>query len=397
MKFSPNVTSLQPSATLAFAARARALRAEGRSVMDLSAGEPYFGTPAFAARAGIDAVKAGKTGYPPTPGIPELRDAIARYLSTTTAHGEVESEAVLVSAGVKQALFNCVYCLFGDGDQVLVPTPCWTSYLPQIDLAGAEPVVVPTAWEDGSLATVEGLEAARTERTRGLVLNSPGNPSGGVYTLDELAEIVAWADRHGLWVLSDEIYRRLHFGEGPAPSVLDLQDRPDRVVALDGVSKCFSMTGWRIGFAVGPRALISRASDLQSQTTSGAARPSQHAAAAAYGREEEREGVIADFRSRLRDARDASLELLSGTPDVELRAPGGGMFLYLRLAKRLDSDETAERLLVDAGVATVPGDAFGDPGHLRLSFGVETEVLEEGLRRLRDFFAEGAAGAHSSG
>lgn len=396
MRFSSNVASLRPSATLALAARARALRAEGRSVVDLSAGEPYFETPAFAAKAGIEAVEAGKTGYPPTPGIPELRDAIARYLSSTTAHGSTGPEQVLVSAGVKQALFNCVFCLFGPGDEVLVPAPYWTSYLPQIELAGATPVVVATSWDDGSLATVEALEAARTEATRGLVLNSPGNPSGSVYALGELAEIASWAREHGIWILSDEIYRRLHFGEGSAPSVLDLDSRPQRTLVFDGVSKCFSMTGWRVGFAAGPEDVIGKASDLQSQTTSGAARPSQHAAAAAYGLEEEREAAVAGFLARLREARDTGLEILSGTPGVGLRAPGGGMFFYLRLAQHLDSAETAERLLVEGGVAAVPGDAFGDPGHLRLNFGVEPEVLREGLHRLRDFF-ESDAGGHSSG
>lgn len=390
MKFSENVASLEPSATLALAARARELRQEGRTIVDLSAGEPAWGTPEYAAEAGIEAIRSGRTGYPPTPGIPELRSAVADYLVETTELKELSPARVLVGAGVKQSLFNCVFCLFGPGDEVLVPAPFWTSYLPQIRLAGATPVVVETRWEDGFRPALEALEEARTEATRGLILNSPGNPTGAVYPRELLESVAAWADGHDLWILSDEIYRRLHFGRGPAPSLLDLDQPPERTVVLDGVSKCFAMTGWRIGFAVGPDPLISKASDLQSQTTSGAVTPSQHAAAAAFGRSEERERIIRDHVERLVALRGRGLEILEGTPGIEVEPPPGGMFFYLKLADGTSSAEVSDTLLREAGIACVPGEAFGTPGFLRLNFAVEPDVLERGLRRLTAYFEETA-------
>lgn len=386
MQFSQNVATLEPSATLALAARARALREEGRSIVDLSAGEPVWGTPDYAAEAGIRAVREGRTGYPPTPGIPELRRAVVRYVAATTAAAEPDPEQVMVSAGVKQALFNCIFTLFGPGDEVLVPAPFWTSYLPQVRLARAEPVVVETRWEEAFRPDPEQLERRRTPATRGLVLNSPGNPTGSVYDRSLLEEIAAWADRHGIWILSDEIYRRMHFDPGPAPSLHDLPDMPRRTVVLDGVSKAFSMTGWRIGWALGPGELISEASDLQSQTTSGAATPSQYAAAEALTAVDAREAAIEEAVERLRRRRDHLADALEGVEELEVRRPSGGMFLFVRLKDGRASDRAAEELLEGAGVAAVPGEAFGSPGHLRFNFAVEPETLDEGARRVREHF-----------
>ena len=385
MHFSSNVASLEPSATLALSARARALREQGRTIVDLSAGEPTWGTPDFAAEAGIASIREGKTGYPPTPGVPELRRAVADYLTETT-RGTVEPDRIMVSAGVKQALFNCVFCLFGPGDEVLVPVPAWTSYLPQIELAGARPVTVTTRWEDGFLPDLDTLEAARTPETRGLMLNSPSNPTGAVLELDRLEAIAEWADEHEVWVLADEIYRLLSYGEGPAPSLLDVATLPERWVVLDGVSKSMAMTGWRIGFAAGPEELIGKATDLQSQTTSGAATPSQHAAAAALGRRGERDRAVAGYLQRLRDRRREIVDGLTGLPGLEVRAPDGGIFLFVRLDGDRASAEVADELLVDAGVAAVPGEAFHGPGHLRFNFAVEPDTLGEGIRRTRAYF-----------
>lgn len=387
MRFSSNVDSLSPSATLALAARARELRAEGRSVVDLSAGEPEFGTPAYAAEAGIEAIRAGHTGYPPTPGIPRLRLAIAGYLADTTAHPGGDERSVLVSAGVKQALWNCIFCLFGPGDEVLVPAPYWPTYPALVELAGARPVVVPASWEDEFLLDVGALEAARTDRTRGLLLNSPANPTGAVYGLRRLERILGWCGEHGIWALSDEIYRRLHYAaEGPAPSVWDVADRPEHVVLLDGVSKAFCMTGWRIGFAAGPRELIAVATDFQSQTTSGAATPSQHAAAAALGNAEDRERAVGEMLERLRGARRLGLEALSSLEALEVRPPPGAIYLYARLRGGEASMEVAERLLLEAGVASIPGEPFGSPGHLRFNFAVDGRTIREGMERIRHFF-----------
>ena len=385
--FSPNVARLEASPTLALAARARKLKAAGVPVVDLSAGEPQYPAPTFAAHAAVRAVEEGRTGYPPTPGLPELRAAIRRYLRETTAAGDVDAAEVIVGAGVKQALFNCCYALFGPGDEVLFPSPYWPSYPAIVRIAGAEPVVVDTGWDSGYLPSVSDLEAARTARTRGLLLNSPGNPTGAVIPRDLLRDILRWAARHGIWVLSDEIYRRLAYGR-PSPSVFDIAERGERTVLLDGMSKAFCMPGFRIGYAVGPPELIRKMSDLQGQTTSGAVGPSQYAAAAALGETEAREAFLEDLVSHLSGLREFGLAGFAEMTLIEALPPAGALYFYGRLT---DPDATsldvAERLLVEASVACMPGEPFGSPGHLRFNFAVERDVLDEGLRRIAAFFA----------
>lgn len=386
-QFSDNIARLEPSPTLAITARARAMQAAGHSIVNLSAGEPSFATPAAAAAGAASAVAAGKTGYPPTPGIPELRAAVTRYTMETSDASRLDPDQVLVSAGVKQALFNLCYCLFGDGDEVLLPAPYWPSYTAIVHLSRARPVDVPLAWEDGFRLTAEALEAHRTERTRGILINSPSNPSGSVASMADLAGVLEWAGEHGIWVLSDEIYRRLYYGEDrhSAPSVLDVADRPDHVVALDGMSKAFSMPGWRIGWALGPAEVIEQAAALQSQTTSAAAGPSQYAAAAMLAAQE-REAVVGEFRDTLDARRRRSLEVLRGIPGLEVKDQPGAIYHYLRLPEGRGSMDTAEALLVDGGVAAIPGDAFGTPGYLRITYAGTDEALEEGGRRLAAFF-----------
>ncbi|MFQ5888772.1 MAG: pyridoxal phosphate-dependent aminotransferase [Gemmatimonadota bacterium] len=386
MRFSRNVAALEPSATLALTARARRLKAQGLSIIDLSAGEPSFHTPEFASAAASESIRAGRTGYPPTQGIPELREAVTRYLSDTTAASRTGTEEVLISAGVKQALFNCAYCLFQTGDAVLVPTPSWPTYLPLVRLTGADPIEVPTRWEEGFRLDPDQLERRRGANTRGLILNSPGNPTGVVYEAGLLAEIAAWCERHGVWLLSDEIYRRLYYAGDWAPSVFDLQNRAERVVLFDGISKSFSMPGWRIGFAAGPRELIGKATDLQSQTTSGASAPAQYAAAAAFGDVDQREETIQGFRHILARRREAALQALEGVPGLEVRAPEGAIYLFVRLTGGEKSASVAEQLLVQAGVACVPGEPFGSPGFLRFSFAADDREIREGLGRVAAFF-----------
>ena len=385
VEFSDNVSRLEPSPTLAITARAKAMQAEGRSVINLSAGEPSFTTPQPAAIAATAAVAAGKTGYPPTPGLPELRSAVASYSNQTTAAARTEPANVLVGAGVKQVLFNLSYCLFGPGDEVLVPSPYWPTYLATVHLARATPVVVPLDWSDGFRLTAARLAAHRTDRTRGLLLNSPSNPSGAVIGRSDLEGILDWAGEHDVWVLSDEIYRRLYYGAGCATSVLDIPDRPSRVVALDGVSKTFSMPGWRIGWGVGPSQLMAKAAALQSQTTSGAASPSQYASAALLN-SPERESIIEDFRSTLERRRSASLEGLRKISSIEVCDQPGAIYHYLRLRNTQNSMDIAEALLTQAGVATIPGEAFGTPGYLRITFAGADELLTEGIRRIAEFF-----------
>lgn len=386
MRFSPNVDVLEPSATLGFAARARALKAAGKSIVDLSAGELAFPTPRFASQAGIRAIEEGRTKYPPTPGVPELRSAAAAYLDETTAHAPADPSRILVSAGVKQALFNCLYCLFGSGDEILVPTPTWPTYETAVALTGATPILVPTSWEEGFRVTLEALDGARSERTRGLIINSPSNPTGGIYPVELIEELVRWCGRHGIWLLSDEIYRRLYYSGPAAPSVYDVEGRPDHVILLDGVSKAFAMTGWRIGFAEGPVEIIGRAADLQSQTTSGAAGPSQYAAAAALSQTEEREAAIAEFVRVLDRNRRLGCEVLNGIPALEVRLPEGGIYLFAKVSGGKTSARIAEELL-EEGVACLPGEPFGSPGYLRLNFAVNEESLREGLDRVARYLS----------
>jgi aspartate aminotransferase len=385
LDFSDNIDRLEPSATLAITARAKALQAEGRSVVNLSAGEPSFTTPAVAAEAAAAAVAAGPTGYPPTPGLAVLRSAVAAYTDETTSAADAHPATVVISAGVKQVLFNVCYCLFGQGDEVLVPAPYWPSYLTMVHLTRATPVVVPLGWSDDFRITADLLEAHRTEQTRGLLLNSPSNPSGAVISHEDLADVMAWAGEHGIWVLSDEIYRRLYYGSGTAASVLDIPDRPDHVVALDGMSKAFSMPGWRIGWGYGPEELMRKASALQSQTTSGAAVPSQNASAALLGAPT-REAIVDEFRTTLDRRRLSSLAALQEVEGIEVRDQPAAIYHYLRLRDGQDSMAVAEALLTQGGVATIPGDAFGTPGYLRMTYAGADDELAEGMRRIARFF-----------
>lgn len=384
-RFSSNVARLEPSATLAITARARKMQAAGEAVVNLSAGEPSFATPAPAREAADASVRAGKTGYPPTPGLPELRRSIAGYTMETSDASDLDPNQVIVAAGVKQVLFNLTYCLFQAGDEVILPSPFWPSYTAIIELSGATPVTVPLEWEDDFRISVDRLEAARTPRTRGLFLNSPSNPTGATVGMDDLRAILEWADRHGIWILSDEIYRRLHYPAGEAPSVLDEIGSLERVVAMDGVSKAFSMPGWRIGWGVGPAAVIEKAAALQSQTTSGAAGPSQHAALGILT-DPGRESVVADFRSQLDRRRKTSLEILRRAPSIEIREQPGAIYHYLKLVDHPDSMQAAERLLVQGGVAAIPGEAFGAAGYLRITYAPDDATVREGCERIAAFF-----------
>jgi aspartate aminotransferase len=362
------------------------MRAAGESVIDLSAGEPSFPTPQVGIEAGVEFVRSGKAGYPPTPGIPALRSAVASYVNATTTQARVEPANVLISAGVKQALFNASFCLFESGDEVLVPAPYWPTYLAIVELSGATPVVVPTDWANGFRIDVSDLDRLASPATRGLFLNSPGNPSGDVYDRDLMAEVAAWAAANDVWIFSDEIYRRLYYDGDSAPSIYDVPHDTDRVVHLDGVSKAFSMPGWRIGYAVAPEPVVQKMSALQSQTTSGAAGPSQHSAAAVLA-SLERDEIVRDFREILRRRRDMAVGALEGVSGLEVRIPAGAIYLYARLTRTSDSMTVAEQLLVEAGVATIPGEPFGTPGFLRMNYAVSDEELAEGLARIRTFFS----------
>jgi aspartate aminotransferase len=398
MHISENVRELQPSATLAVTALCRQLRASGKDVLDLSAGEPDFRTPEFAGQAGIAAIEQGFTQYTPVPGIPQLRASIAAHLSRTTGKS-TNPAGVVVSNGAKQAMFNVCFTLFGPGDEVLVPVPYWTSYPEIVSLARASTVLVAGDPENALKVDVERLEQSITDRVRGLILNSPSNPSGAVYEQAELDAILLWAAERGIWVISDEIYGRLCYTTERAPSVLDADaSLLDRVVLVDGVSKSFAMTGWRIGFSYSDPELAAQLTSLQSHITSGASSPAQAAALAAYQDEsrvqEALNAMVRVFRRRRDHAVAAIRDML---PAAAFDVPAGAFFLYLRVDDYFDDERSGSiafcnHLLERTGVALVPGAAFGDDRYVRLSFAAPEAEILEGIRRAGELL-HGAARA----
>lgn len=382
---SANVAALRESATIAVSARAKQLRASGRPVIDLGAGEPDAPTPEFVGAAAAAAVAAGATRYTQVEGIAPLRDAIATDANTRYRGSDRISAAdVVVGAGTKQALFNACFTLFGPGDEVLIPTPGWTSYYAMIVLARATPVsVVGTRGRDLKVGP-EQLREAANARTRGVVLNSPCNPTGAIYSSDELRAILAVAAERGWWVLSDEIYQRIAY-ELPAPSALDVAVSRDRLLIFNGVAKAYAMTGWRIGWAIAPAAVARVMAALQSHTTSNAATVSQHAALAALTCRDHADRAIGAMVAELRTRRDAVCGLLRSA-GVDFIQPAGAFYTFIRVpddGASTDPGSTfARRLLEERDVAVVPGAAFGTPEWIRLSFAAPVDDVLEGVRRI---------------
>jgi aspartate aminotransferase len=376
---SPNIALLKESATIAVSARARALKAAGRAVIDLGAGEPDFDTPAFIRRAAQRAIDSGATHYTATEGILPLREAIAAQANAEYRGADrVSPSDVVVSNGSKQSLFNACFVLFGPGDEVLIPTPGWTSYYEMVTLARAAPVPVFGDRSRGLKVTADELARAGTSRTRGLMLNSPSNPTGSVYGEDELRDILALAADRGWWVLSDEIYLRIAY-DGTLRSALALAPDRDRLIVINGVAKAYAMTGWRIGWAIAPRAVAAAMTALQSHTTSNAAAVSQHAALAALTDTVASEAAISEMVTQFRARRNAGVALLDAA-GVRYVRPDGAFYLYIDVGG--DGGAFATRLLDEQGVAVVPGDAFLTPEWIRLSYAAPLETVIEGLRRV---------------
>ncbi len=387
MSFAPstNIAQLRESATIAASARAKALRAAGRAVIDLGAGEPDFPTPAFVMAAAQRALDAGATRYTQVEGILPLREAIAERATSLRGGERVTADEIIVTAGTKQSLFNACMALFGEGDEVLVPTPAWTSYYEMIALARATPIVVRGARERDLKVTPHDLRGAATPRTRGVIINSPCNPTGAVYSRDELTALAACAAEHGWWVLSDEIYRAITY-DGEAASLLSVASDHDRLVVVDGVAKSLAMTGWRIGWSIAPRALTRAMTALQSHTTSNAATPSQHAALAAltnpHAARDATTSMVAEFRRR----RDAARVMLREAK-LDVIEPEGAFYLYLRIGDATADDPEpgtifARRLLEERDVAVVPGAAFRSPEWIRVSYAAPADHVTEGVRRI---------------
>lgn len=384
---SANLQHLETSATVAISAEAKRRKAAGEDVIDLGAGEPDFPTPAIPADAGIRAIKDGKTHYPANEGILELRAAAAKHLSLLSGGRPVNADHIVVSSGSKQALFNACFALFGPGDVVAIPAPAWVSYPQIVHLARARPVLVPGHPEWSLKVSVRDLGRMLPGAT-GLILCSPCNPTGGVYTHAEIRAIAQWAQAKKVWVIADEIYRRIHYGTGPAPSFLDLpDDLLERVVVIYGVSKAYAMTGWRIGLALAPPKVAKAMAALQSHTTTGANHPAQYAAAAALGDERVEPDVarmVAEFRKR-RDLVVARFR--QALPGAEFVEPLGAFYFLFRVDSfgRISGTEFCTRLVTEQGVALVPGAAFGDDRWVRLSYAAAMPEIERALDRIVGF------------
>jgi aspartate aminotransferase len=384
---SQNLAYIRPSETVAISAETKRRRAAGEDVLDLSVGEPDFDTPSVAAQAGIQAIQKGMTRYPPNIGIIELRTAIARSLSLMSGGRPVNPDQIVVSSGSKQAIFNACFSLFGPKDKVLIPSPAWVSYPQIVHLCRAEPIAVPGDPEWGLKVSVSDLEKHTDKLVRGIILCSPCNPTGAVYTAAEVKAIATWAKQNGIWIIADEIYRRISYGNGPAASFLDLPDEYlERVVVIYGASKAYAMTGWRIGAALAPMHLAKAMAAVQSHTTTGANQPAQWAAAAAFTDERVEQDVqrmVAAFRNR----RDRVVSRFRGTaPGVEFVEPHGAFYFFFRvdgIAKGLTGTSFCEQAMA-AGVAMVPGAAFGDDRWVRMSYAVSDQDLETALDRILD-------------
>jgi aspartate aminotransferase len=384
---SANLQHLETSATIAISAEAKRRKAAGEDVIDLGAGEPDFPTPSIPADAGLKAIKDGKTHYPANEGILELRAAAAKHLSLLSGGRPVNADHIVVSNGSKQSLFNACFTLFGPGDVVAIPAPAWVSYPQIVHLARARPVMLPGDPEWSLKASVKELGRMLPGAT-GLVLCSPCNPTGAVYTHAEIRAIAQWARDKKVWVIADEIYRRIHYGTGPAPSFLDLpDDLLERVVVIYGVSKAYAMTGWRIGFALAPAKVAKAMAALQSHTTTGANHPAQYAAAAALADERVEQDVqrmVGEFRKR----RDLVVSRFrKDLPGVEFVDPLGAFYFFFRVDSlgKIGGTEFCTRLITESGVALVPGAAFGDDRWVRLSYAAATEDITKALDRIVGF------------
>ncbi len=390
MKVSGRLSSIAPSATMAIDARQRAMRREGLPVISFGAGEPDFPTPAPIARAGVAAIDAGYTKYTAVNGIPELREAIAGRLREDLGL-DYSPDQIVVTNGAKEALFNAFQALLDPGDEVIIPAPYWVSYEAQVQLAGGAPIIVPTREAEGFKLQPADLRARLTPRTRLLVLNTPSNPTGGVYSTEELRALGDVLEPTGVGVISDEIYQRISYA-GPSPSFMAaVPALLDRGILINGASKAYSMTGWRIGFAAGPEAVIKAMSGIQSHSTSNAVTIAQYAAVEAFRGPQ---GAVDEMTQAFKERRDVIVRLLNEIPGISCPTPDGAFYVFPNvqgvLGKPLGgrtiatSLDLATYLLEKAYVATVPGEAFGTPGFLRLSYACGMESIHSGIARIKE-------------
>ncbi len=395
-RISNRIAAIAESATLAVDAKAKALKAAGKPVIGFGAGEPDFPTPAYIVQAAVDAASnPANHRYTPTPGLPELREAIVAKTFRDSKY-VITPDQILVTNGGKQAVYQAFATIINPGDEVILPTPYWTTYPECIKLAGGKTVEVFADETQNYLVTVDQLEAARTEKTKALLFCSPSNPTGAVYSLEQVRAIGEWALRHGIWIISDEIYEHLLYDGATAPSMpVVVPELSNHTIILNGVAKTYAMTGWRVGWMIGPKDVIKAATNLQSHLSSNVSNLSQRAAIAALTgdlKAVHEMGVAFDRRRKL------IVGLLNEIPGVFCPTPTGAFYVYPSVKAILGktirgrvsntSAELATLILEEAEVAAVPGEAFGPSGYLRFSYALSDADIVEGMARLKKLLSE---------
>ncbi|KAB2639698.1 MAG: pyridoxal phosphate-dependent aminotransferase [Verrucomicrobia bacterium] len=383
MDLASRVSQLTPSLTLAIDSKAKALRAEGIEIFSFGAGEPDFDTPEHIKAAAIEALNAGFTKYTPSSGMPELRTAISEKFKRDNSL-EYKPSEIIVSNGAKQSCFNAIMAVCGEGDEVIIPAPYWLSYPDMVRLAGAEPIIVQTTEENDWKMTPQQFEEAMSPRTKMVIINSPGNPTGSVYSKEELRAIVEVAADEEITILSDEIYESLTYDGAEHVSIASLTpEARDLTITVNGFSKAYAMTGWRLGYLGAPEKIAKAIDSMQSHSTSGPCSFAQKGGLAALTGSQQ---CIADMREEFNLRREYMFERLSGMHNVTAVKPKGAFYMLANISKLgMNSTNFADRLLSKSNVAVVPGIAFGDDRVVRLSYATGLDVIKPGLDRFEDF------------
>ena len=383
MDISARAAQLSPSLTLSIDSKAKAMKAEGIDVCGFGAGEPDFDTPEHIKAACIAALEAGFTKYTPSAGLPELRQAIAEKLEADNQISYRPSQ-IVVSSGAKHSCYNAILATCQPGDEVLIPSPYWVSYPDMVRLAGAEPVIVQTTERNGWKMRASDFENAMTPRTKMVILNSPGNPTGAVYTREELEGIVEVAAEEDIYILSDEIYEKLVYDDVKHVSVASLSPEAyGLTITVNGFSKAYAMTGWRLGYMAAPEAVAKAVDNIQSHSTSNPCSFAQKGAVAALKGDQQ---TLADMRDEFSMRRDYMYDRITKIPNITAVKPQGAFYILVNISQLgLSSQNFADRLLSKANVAVVPGAAFGDDRTVRLSYATSIDVIKKGLDRFQDF------------
>jgi aspartate aminotransferase len=383
MQLSSRATSLTPSLTLSIDSKAKAMKSEGIDVCSFGAGEPDFDTPEHIKSAAMASLEAGFTKYTPSSGIPELRQAVAdKFLMDNGI--DYKPSQIIISDGAKHSCYNAILATCQPGDEVIIPAPYWLSYPEMVRLAGADPVFVYTKEEDGWKLTAEEFENAMTPRTKMIILNSPGNPTGAVYTKEELQALANVAAEEEILILSDEIYEKLVYDDSRHVSIASLgQDFYDLTITVNGFSKSYAMTGWRLGYLGAPDPVAKAIDSIQSHSTSNACSFAQKGGLAALKGDQQ---SVIDMRDEFNLRREYMLERFSKMPHISVVRPNGAFYVLVNVSKLgLTSQNFADRLLSKANVAVVPGIAFGDDRTLRFSYATSLDVIKKGMDRFEEF------------